>query len=343
MRIKFRITAICLISFLGLIHSYVAAQDVSAPTEVDTALEDLVSGSATRSDTIARLSDLPRETVVSGLVEALETNRELTQNDRLKTFVYNVLRQHKAGSTDDGYQQLLAGLDDPVVRTLCVIALVEAPPERRGKTVLKLLEFLDNTDFELGTHVVRTLGRFGDASLAALPAIESIFANEDVNQRYRLASAKSMLQIGGAGRALALFESSNASGRQAALYALVRFVGETEHRYGIVSARDRKEFEQELVDFVLASLASPERNVRATALEVLPELLSTVLIVGESKETYALNPEISRALADMSANDPDEGLRSQAADMLDNFQTQLSDDSAIDRWERIQSRLNVGE
>lgn len=303
-----RIPTLVLFAVLVTFLAALATAQRSAREPVHEAIGELKAGIEGRARARERLRELPSEQVIASLIRHLREDPAF-EDPAVRGVAYALLDDHRAETTDIGREQLLFGLANWGYGAEA-LARVGAVPEVVKALGKKLQEGMPTPD----VGVVRALGSLGAGARDYLPPIEEVFGNQQrADYTLRFNASKAMVSIGGIERALTHFQQAeDPEGQRIVLSTLGYYGVQTKGIYDT----DHRQREQ-IRAFVLEKLKSDDRGVRRTALtEALGAAFWEDYVVIRSRHDYEMNAQVRAALEYMAANDPDEGLREKAGELL---------------------------
>jgi hypothetical protein len=277
-------------------------------TQIAQALEQALAGK-TYEATIT-LDALPASEVIHAVVRRLQEDPNFT-TEKMRDFSYGVLGRHAGAKTEEGRQILLNGLSDPATRALCASALDDAPPEKQTEVVKRLLTYLDDdsTSDSAREAILRTFIKFGSGARAALERLETIFANQQLDRRLRSLALAAMITMDTTEHVLTHIGDEDAA---VAILGLATFGAQTKATFNTDELH-----RQRIYDLFAKALQHPDPVVRDRVLECVKPIYGLNMFIIRSRTDYELNPQLRAAMEHMAANDSEEKLRKEAAEVLD--------------------------
>lgn len=283
--------------------------------QVEAALQRATGGTESYKDARRALEALASSEVIPAIVDAL-ANPTISQRADMRKLAYSILAYHKAATTKVGYNQLMAGLNDPTpsIQRVCCAALDSTHLAKELNRLSAIL--VDKTTPERKKEaILRQLVGWGRFARSALDTIEAMFADTEEGERVRWFAARAMLNIGGLRRAMQGFQNLDPTGEKVVMWSFARYIGE--------NTSDGKHLEPEEAKLrpnvqrvVFKALQSPDADVQKAAMEAMAVVYNQDLVVIRSREDYELNPELRPILEEIAENHPDSGLRDRVRDFL---------------------------
>jgi len=303
------------------------------------ALELMAKGGSSLYEGRDLLERIAPTIAIPAIVNSLR-NGESFQADAIRYRAYEILLHHRsamlAAEVPGGFNQLLAGLEEPCCRHLCARALGNTQPEFAGLVVSTLRErtrtLVDSrrilseeqkiaqteADSAFLSAVLGTFARQTTAAVEAVPEILEVVLDPEWTINVRSVGCYALLNCDDLMEVSQIFASLDAPGKLAAARALGKFAAE---RGGLVGAP--RVAGTMLRQFVLESLYADNTELRASGLEALIPVFGEDL-VARGGAASKLNPVVEEALVRMAENDSDKVLRERARAGLESMRTRVA-------------------
>jgi len=304
-------------------------------------LDQIVESASTRSyEAQVRAQEWllaqPPEMVVPAVLRALAENPGF-QRPGARVVAYRILTGLRAAQDAETVKRIISDVNapDPAVQAACISALALASSDEGARVATALIPLLSDAkaDPYVKQKALETLARVGRSATDALPIVESLFQDESADEQIRWAAAWAMMSVGGLPYAIEQFQHLDATGLKVVLWALPRHIVEHGDRKRYVDDPKFEEARNRAVAIVHEGLASENLDIRKGAFEaLLPVYGPRVVTVVDGRAAW--NPRVEEALRHMAATEPDEGLRSRAEGVLEQYDPQR----LAERIERIRQR-----
>lgn len=212
-----------------------------------------------------QLAELPREDAIAGLAAVLRDGTAYS-DDGLREQAYEQLVRLGGAQSEQGFAQLLAGLDDPPARRFALRGLSAVPEGKREVVVARLEALLgagslSESDTIEAYHALARMGRSGSR---VLPVMESAVLQRDNSEQIRFAALQSVFACCLPETSWSLVDRMTDSDRHLVLWVLLRQAGKT-----AALESDGMVYQRRAEDFCLNALGSENPQAREAALMAL--------------------------------------------------------------------------
>lgn len=303
-----------------LLPSLSAAQDPTRDENVETLLIQGCENTDSHKEAETRLRSMPSLQAIDAVLHSLNAGDAGKRWDTRK-FAYEVLAFHHAATTEGGREQLLRGLDDSVkaIQHIACEALGEDVVTEELDQRLQRFESREASENER-TNILRGLSGWGSHAESALPLATELLRDASQSDRLRAFAAIAVLNIGGVEKAVEVLSKLDPVGLRESMGPLATFAGETQGTFGT----DNREVRAKVRTFIRECMRNPGREIRILAFQgFVVSFTKGEAKLGNDAEGYIINPELREPLETMARNDPDEGLRGAARQLLDRADEEL--------------------
>jgi hypothetical protein len=281
-----------------------------SPGQIRALIDCIINPDQVNEDEQHKITIDDRQKLVSAIIDAIQHRPEFRkQNVRFRAYAW--LAHLHAADCDDGFQQLLSGLNDNAGRLESCRALAVAPPRRHAKIVEVLGQKLLGARGDFKQEIVRTLGQLGPVSVAVWVPIEHMFLSRRAEVGLRVTAALAMLRIKPLDQTLKHAAPLDSEGELALLTAFAKFGDQTKYTFNT----NRTEELDFIRRYVLDKMNSSEEDNRLAALDGLSIVFGNALFVNDQVE-----PRVAAAMQKMADQDPNPILRERASVELNRLQ-----------------------
>lgn len=308
---------------------------------ISTAIAHLKDDQSAYNDAAQKLKALPRDQVIKALVKHLREDDDW-KFEPTRSRAYSQLASLGGQNDETGLEQFVLCLKEARHRGSCARALGKVNDDAHIDGAIAglgagLVGAIESEDWTGCSQVVRALGRHGNRSKQYLPAIESMFLNDQLESRLRSQAFYAALRIEGLEYGFESYQRQDSISKEILLLSLAGYVAERIRSGEQLEPAEERYVSDVRVLVVKALLGNPLKDVRESAFEFLLPLYGKDFLVAKEDGTFQANPEFVAAIESMATNDPEERLRARAQSALDTMEQRVR--KAIHRRERRQSRL----
>ena len=278
--------------------------------EIDDAILRLAQGPR-QLEAANELYDAEPPRLIPKLISAIQDG--LFESDGGRVLAYQILVGAGGAQSERGLDQLLNGLNDPIVQAESARGLAGAPKAEHPRVAEVLGKLLVDrrTSPEALAAAIGTLAHFGEAADGQFERISVLFRAREHDESVRWSAAFAMLRIRGVHRAMPEFADLDPVGEAVLLRSLGRYGAETHGSFGLSNTeRDG------IRAYVLQRLTSFALEVRVAAVESIGGVYGNALF-DEAPGGKRLNAQVQEALQRRAALETDADLRDRIKQFLD--------------------------